>query len=50
MNGRAAARQKGAAGEAMVEKVVGSSAFKQFARSAGREIVRGLFGAVRRRR
>jgi DNA helicase HerA-like ATPase len=33
-----------------VEKVIGSSAFKQFARSAGREIVRGLFGAARRRR
>jgi uncharacterized protein len=34
----------------VVEQVVGSSAFKQFARSAGREIVRGLFGAGRRRR
>lgn len=33
-----------------VEKVIGSSVFKQFARSAGREIVRGLFGAARRRR
>jgi hypothetical protein len=34
----------------IVEQVVGSSAFKQFARSVGREIVRGLFGAARRRR
>jgi len=36
--------------KSMVEQVVGSSAFKQFARSAGREIVRGLFGAARRKR
>jgi hypothetical protein len=36
--------------KSMVEQVIGSSAFKQFARSAGREIVRGLFGAARRRR
>jgi DNA helicase HerA-like ATPase len=36
--------------KSMVEQVVGSSAFKQFARSAGREIVRGLFGAARKRR
>ncbi|TDW18533.1 helicase HerA-like domain-containing protein [Kribbella kalugense] len=35
--------------KSMVEQVVGSSAFKQFARTAGREIVRGLFGAARRR-
>jgi DNA helicase HerA-like ATPase len=35
--------------KSMVEQVIGSSAFKQFARSAGREIVRGLFGAARRR-
>jgi hypothetical protein len=34
----------------VVEQVIGSSAFKQFARSAGREIVRGIFGAARRRR
>ena len=32
----------------VVEQVVGSSAFKQFARSAGREIVRSLFGTRRR--
>ncbi|MFC0629516.1 helicase HerA-like domain-containing protein [Kribbella deserti] len=36
--------------KSMVEQVIGSSAFKQFARSAGREIVRGLFGAARRKR
>jgi hypothetical protein len=36
--------------KSMVEQVIGSSAFKQFARSAGREIVRGLFGAARKRR
>jgi DNA helicase HerA-like ATPase len=35
--------------KSMVEQVVGSTAFKQFARTAGREIVRGLFGAARRR-
>ncbi|RZU13561.1 hypothetical protein EV645_4406 [Kribbella rubisoli] len=35
--------------KSMVEEVIGSSVFKQFARSAGREIVRGLFGAARRR-
>ncbi|WP_203567954.1 helicase HerA-like domain-containing protein [Aestuariimicrobium ganziense] len=33
----------------MVEKVVGSSVFKQFMRSAGREIVRSVFGNARRR-
>ncbi|MFD7153681.1 helicase HerA-like domain-containing protein [Kribbella sp. NPDC059898] len=35
--------------KSMVEQVIGSTAFKQFARSAGKEIVRGLFGAARRR-
>jgi DNA helicase HerA-like ATPase len=35
--------------KSMVEQVVGSTAFKQFARTAGREIIRGLFGAARRR-
>lgn len=34
----------------MVDKIVGSSAFKQMARSAGREIVRSIFGTARRRR
>jgi len=45
-------RQRGGGDEekGMVEQVIGSSAFKQFARSAGREIVRGLFGAARRKR
>lgn len=33
----------------VMEQVVASSAFKQFARTAGREIVRSLFGAARRR-
>lgn len=33
-----------------IEKVTESSAFKQFARSAGREIVRSLFGTAKRRR
>jgi len=33
----------------MVEQIAGSTVFRQFARSAGREIVRGLFGAARRR-
>ncbi|GAA3105798.1 DNA helicase HerA-like ATPase [Kribbella aluminosa] len=35
--------------KSMVEQVIGSTAFKQFARTAGREIVRGLFGAARKR-
>ena len=35
--------------KSVVQEVVSSSVFKQFARSAGREIVRGLFGAARRR-
>lgn len=33
----------------VVDSVVKSSAFRQFMRSAGREIVRGLFGTARRR-
>jgi DNA helicase HerA-like ATPase len=36
--------------KSVVEQVVTSSVFRQFARTAGREIVRGLFGAARRRR
>ncbi len=44
----------GKAEDSTVEKVLGSSAFKQFARSAatvlGREIARGLFGVGRRKR
>ncbi|MGO4957692.1 helicase HerA-like domain-containing protein [Luteococcus sp. Sow4_B9] len=34
--------------KSVVEQVVGSSVFKQFARSAGREIVRSVFGTRRR--
>jgi uncharacterized protein len=34
----------------VVEEITGSSAFKQFARTAGREIVRSIFGTARRRR
>ena len=33
----------------MVEQIASSTVFRQFARSAGREIVRGLFGAARKR-
>ncbi|GAA1430214.1 DUF853 domain-containing protein [Microlunatus lacustris] len=33
----------------VVEQVVASSAFRQFARTAGREVVRSLFGTARRR-
>jgi hypothetical protein len=46
----AAPRSRAREEKSTVEKVIGSSVFKQFARSAGREIVRGLFGAARRRR
>jgi hypothetical protein len=34
----------------MVEQITDSSAFKQFARTAGTEIVRSIFGTARRRR
>ncbi len=43
---RRAEKQK----ESTVEKVLESSVFKQFARSATREITRSLFGTARRRR
>ncbi|MCX0276214.1 DUF853 domain-containing protein, partial [Nocardia zapadnayensis] len=36
--------------ESMFEKVVESQAFKQFTRTAAREIARGIFGTGRRRR
>ena len=36
--------------KSMVEEIAGSSAFRQFARTAGREIVRSIFGTARRRR
>ncbi len=42
---RSAPRQE----QGMVQQVVASSAFQQFARTAGREIVRSLFGTARRR-
>ena len=35
--------------KSVVQQVVASSAFRQFARTAGREIVRSLFGTARRR-
>ena len=41
---RRQARQK-----SVIEEVAQSSVFKQFVRSAGREIVRGIFGTARRR-
>ena len=43
---KAAPRAKAEKG--IVEQVVGSSVFKQFARSAGKEIVRSIFGTRRR--
>lgn len=42
-------RASGRREKSVVEKVADSSAFKQFARSAGREIVRSIFGTGRRR-
>jgi len=36
--------------KSVVEQITGSSAFKQFARTAGTEIVRSIFGTARRRR
>ena len=35
--------------KSVIEQVADSSAFKQFARSAGREVVRSIFGTARRR-
>ena len=35
--------------KSMVEQVVSSTTFRQVARSAAREIVRGMFGTGRRR-
>ncbi|GAB2491037.1 DUF853 family protein [Luteococcus sediminum] len=43
-----APRGRAAQDRGIVEQVVGSSAFKQFARSAGREIARSIFGTRRR--
>ena len=36
--------------KSVVEQVTGSTAFKQFARTAGTEIIRSIFGTARRRR
>jgi len=36
--------------KSLVEQITASSAFKQFARTAGTEIVRSIFGTARRRR
>ena len=36
--------------KSMVEQITDSSAFKQFAPTAGTEIVRSIFGTARRRR
>jgi uncharacterized protein len=36
--------------KSMVEQITDSSAFKQFARTAGTEIIRSIFGTARRRR
>jgi len=36
--------------KSVVEQITGSSAFKQFARTAGTEIIRSIFGTARRRR
>lgn len=35
--------------KSVIQQVAGSTAFKQFARTAGREIVRSIFGTARRR-
>jgi len=34
----------------VVEQIAGSGVFRDFARTAGREIVRSIFGTARRRR
>ncbi len=36
--------------KSMVQEITGSTAFRQFARTAGREIVRSIFGTARRKR
>ncbi|MCW2620503.1 MAG: ATPase, partial [Frankiales bacterium] len=43
-------RRQAAPDKSVVQEVLGSSAFRSFARSAGREITRSLFGTARRRR
>jgi uncharacterized protein len=47
---RAQSRSPQRAEKSVVEQITDSSAFKQFARTAGTEIVRSIFGTARRRR
>ena len=47
---RAQSRSPQSREKSTVEQITDSSAFKQFARTAGREIVRSIFGTARRRR
>jgi hypothetical protein len=47
---RARSRSPQRAEKSMVEQITDSSAFKQFARTAGTEIIRSIFGTARRRR
>ncbi|HZL73961.1 MAG TPA: helicase HerA-like domain-containing protein [Propionibacteriaceae bacterium] len=47
---RAPSRSPRRADKTMVEQITDSSAFKQFARTAGTEIIRSIFGTARRRR
>ncbi len=44
------ARRSSREEKSLISRVIGSSAFKQFARSAGRELVRSLFPRSKRRR
>ena len=46
---RAQSRSPRSREKSTVEQITDSSAFKQFARTAGREIVRSIFGTARRR-
>ena len=47
---RTQSRRPQRAEKSMVEQITDSSAFKQFARTAGTEIIRSIFGTARRRR
>jgi hypothetical protein len=47
---RARSRRPQRQEKSMVEQITDSSAFKQFARTAGTEIIRSIFGTARRRR
>jgi hypothetical protein len=46
---QATAQRQAPKQKSVVEEVVQSSIFKQFVRTAGNEIVRGIFGTARRR-